>query len=65
MPRNGQNTFAVGDILDRLERATKEVAKSLDSARDRLDFDRLIRAREALGQALSEMDTLIGTRPAP
>jgi hypothetical protein len=57
----GQNAFAVGDILDRLERAAKDVARSLDSMRDRVDRRRLEQARGDLEKALAQIDALLAT----
>ncbi len=61
MGSKGHNTFAIGDILDTLERATREVAKSLDSMRDRVDCDRLTKARAELGRALEQMDSILAS----
>jgi hypothetical protein len=58
MADRGKNAFAIGDLLDRLERCAKDVARSLDS-RNRLDIGRLRRVRDNLSRALGELDDLI------
>jgi hypothetical protein len=58
MTRRNPYAFRIGDILDKLERSAGEVAKSLDSMRDRVDFERLGRARSELASALREIDEL-------
>ena len=63
MAEKVRDTFVVGEILDKLERCTKEVARSLDSIRDRLDYERLDRARETLRTAMDQLDSLIAARP--
>jgi len=63
MPRGGHNTFAIGDVLDRLERTTKEVAKSVDSLRGTVDYRRLASARENLAGALDAVDEILRGDP--
>ncbi|MBI5439687.1 MAG: hypothetical protein HY900_00575 [Deltaproteobacteria bacterium] len=58
---NGKNAFAIGDILDCIERSAKTVAKSLDSMRDRVDCDRLGAARRDLHAALGQIDALLAS----
>jgi len=58
----GNQAFLVGDVLDKMERATREVAKSLDPMRGSLDYGRLGRARETLGGALEALDALLAER---
>jgi hypothetical protein len=50
--------FAIGDILDKLERAAREVGKSLDH-KNRVDLERLRRVRESLVATLNELDALV------
>lgn len=59
MARTGDKAFAIAEVLDKLERTTREVGKSLDSMRGTVDYDRLGRARETLGAILEELDALI------
>jgi hypothetical protein len=60
--RTGNKSFAIAEVLDKLERATREIGKSLDSMRGSVDFDRLGRAREALGAVLADLDALLAER---
>lgn len=55
----GQNAFAIAEVLDKLERGTREAAKSLDGMRDELSYDRLRRARETIREALEALDKII------
>lgn len=50
--------FAIGDILDKLERSAREVGRSLDH-KNQLDLDRLRRVRANLVATLNELDALI------
>jgi hypothetical protein len=50
--------FAIGDILDKLERAAREVGRSLDH-KNRLDLERLRRVRESVFATVGAIDTLI------
>jgi hypothetical protein len=59
MSRSAHNTFAIGEVLDRLEKTTKEVAKSVDALRGAVDYPRLTRARESLAQALTAVDEIL------
>ena len=59
MSRSGHNTFAIGEVLDQLEKTTKEVAKSIDSLRGTVDYRRLTRARENLAAALGAVDEIL------
>ena len=52
--------FAIGDILDKLERAAREVSKSLDH-KNRLDLDRLRRVRASVEATLQEIDSLVAS----
>lgn len=53
-----QYAFAIGDILDKLERSAREVTKSLDH-KNRLDLERLRRVRENVAASLVDLDALI------
>jgi len=63
MARAEHNAFAISDILHRLERVTKEVAKSVDAMRGTVDRTRLARAREGLAEALGAVDEVLSTPP--
>jgi len=63
MSRGGHNTFAIGEVLDRLEKTTREVAKSIDSLRGTVDYRRLSSARENLAAALGAVDEILGGAP--
>lgn len=60
----GENAFAIGDILDKIERSAKDVAKSLDSMRDQVDRERLVRARSDLESAVGGIDALLAALQA-
>ncbi|MDW7709023.1 MAG: hypothetical protein SCH98_01010 [Deferrisomatales bacterium] len=62
MARTEDKSFVVAEVLDGLERATREVGKSLDSMRGRLDYERLGRAREALGKVVGALDALLAEK---
>lgn len=59
MAVGGQYAFAIGEILDKLERCVKEVARSIDS-RNRVDIERLGKVRDILDQAMGAIDELMG-----
>ncbi|MBE0618910.1 MAG: hypothetical protein IH608_13460 [Proteobacteria bacterium] len=59
----GSHAFMIGDVLDKLERATREIGKSLDSMRGRVDYGRLGQAREKLGDVIEALDALLAERP--
>lgn len=63
MARSGSQAHAIGGILDQLERATREIGKSLDGMRGTVDYDRLGRAREAVGAALGALDAVLEGKP--
>jgi len=63
MARSGHNAFAIGDVLHRLEKTTKEVAKSVDAMRGTVDYPRLTRARESLAEALRAVDEILADGP--
>ncbi len=63
MARRGETTARIGQVLDRMERLTKEVARSLDSLRDTVDRDKLGRARDGLREVVAELESLISAEP--
>lgn len=63
MERGATQAHAIGDILDQLERATREIGKSLDGMRGTVDYDRLGRARDNLGAVLGALDAVLGEKP--
>lgn len=63
MARGATQAHAIGDILDQLERATREIGKSLDGMRGTVDYGRLSRARDALGSVLASLDAVLAAKP--
>lgn len=59
MASDGSHAFVIGNVLDKLERTTREIGKSLDPMRGNLDYGRLAKARETLGGVLAELDVLL------
>ena len=58
MGAGNEFAFAIGDILDKLERAAREVGKSLDH-QNRLDVSRLSRVKDRLALVLEEIEALV------
>lgn len=63
MARGAAQTHAMGEILDQLERATREIGKSIDGMRGTVDYDRLTRARDSLGAVLGALDAVLAAKP--
>lgn len=59
----GQNAHVIGELLDKLERATREVAKSVDVMRGAINRDRLGKAREGLAAVLERLDAILAEGP--
>lgn len=57
-----ENAFAIAEILETFERLTKEVNKSLDPMRNKVDYDRLLRVRQGLGHVLEQLDAVLANR---
>ncbi|MEW6488882.1 MAG: hypothetical protein AB1578_13330 [Thermodesulfobacteriota bacterium] len=63
MARGATQAHAIGGILDQLERAAREIGKSLDGMRGSVDYDRLGRARDSLGAVLGALDAVLAGKP--
>ena len=57
-----ENALAITEILETFERLTKEVNKSLDPMRNKVDYDRLLRVKQGLGHLLEQLDSVLANR---
>ena len=59
----GEDAHRIGEVLDKLERATREVAKSVDVMRGEINRSRLGKARESLAVVMGQLDAILAERP--